>query len=137
MHKRLKKISSRPGIDRLLGKKMPAAAAPTSQPLRDKVEKAVEAWFDMPPVSLEEVPDPLKWWASAISEQIVADSLRFLAPLARKYLAIPGVNGSIEQVWSAGRRVLVFNRHSPSGNQVDMLLTSCWKMWPPEALPLL
>ena len=66
--------------------------------------------------------------------------IRFMIPLARKYLAVPGANGSIERVWSSGRRVLVFNRQSLSSAHVHMLLTLKHNMeqlgmWPPTKVP--
>ena len=64
-----------------------------------------------------------------------------LAPLATKYLAVPGANGTIERVWGDGRRILTFNRHSLSGEQVCQLLRlkfnmETLEMWPLKQLAL-
>ena len=59
----------------------------------------------------------------------------YLHPLARQYLAAPGVNGSIERVWSVGSRMLTYSRHSLAGSRVCQLLrlkrnSELLGMWP-------
>ena len=99
----------------------------------------MQSWFTMEPASPE--TEPLQWWAECVAEGAkMPDAIRFMIPLARKYLAVPGANGSIERVWSSGRRVLVFNRQSLSSAHVHMLLTLKHNMeglgmWPPAKVP--
>ena len=139
--KRLRKSEERPGMQRLLGRaaQLAPAAQQETENFRESVKKAVTEWLQTPQVPPES--DPLLWWADAVAKLPQSAAVRYLAPLARKYLCVPGANRSIERVWSSGRRTLVFNRQSLSGKHVDMLLTmkhnmEALGMWPPKPLPL-
>ena len=117
-------MEERPGMRRLLQRslqRLPAADDNQQEALQTSIEGAVSDWLGSPPV--EPDVDPLQWWADATAQGAAKPSesaaVRFLAPLARKYLAVPGSNGSIERVWSSGRRTLVFNRQSLSGTHVE------------------
>jgi hypothetical protein len=133
-----------PGMERLLeglsalqapedGGAAGAREAPAARLARD----AVADWLAsplMPPDS-----SPLEFWGKAAGPDACTSSYAsILAPLARKYLCAPGASGTIERLWSEGRRVLAFNRHALSEERVGQLLRLKFNMsrvgaWPPKA----
>jgi hypothetical protein len=112
---------SLPGMERMLSR-APPLEGPCSEALDydEVVEQAVQQWFSSP--SEHHDSDHLDWWARAVGSHGLGRTAAVLAPLARKYLAVPGANGSIERVWSVGRRVLASNRHCLAGARVFQLL---------------
>jgi hypothetical protein len=113
--------------------------APEALDQEDVVDQAVEQWFSLPSEPAD--ADPLDWWATAVGPRGLGMTAAVLAPLARKYLAVPGANGSIERVWSVGRRVLTCSRHSLAGSRVSHLLrlkrnSELLGMWPPGPVAL-
>ena len=110
-----------------------------AEDLAGEVTEAVKEWMDSPQTPHDE--SPLDWWAQALEKEVVSASVRLLAPLARRYLAIPGSNGRIERLWSDGKRVLTVLRTSLDPDRVSMLLRlkanmELVGMWPPQALVL-
>ena len=133
----------RAGMSRLLeraGRRAGGAAVgAAAEDLAGEVTKAVKEWMDSPQTPHDE--SPLDWWAQALGKEVVSASVRLLAPLARRYLAIPGSNGRIERLWSDGKRVLTALRTSLDPDRVSMLLRlkanmELVSMWPPQALAL-
>ena len=125
-----------PGMERLLANLAEAQAAPEApgvgEDLQEEVAAAVDAWLGAR--AEPQSADPLAIWAKVAAG---SPAHRFLAPLARKYLAAPGGSGSIERLWSEGRRVLAWNRHALSDTRVSQLLRLKFNMaqlgeWPPR-----
>ena len=121
-------------------------AAPQAQEqdtdLRDQITKAVDEWFAEPCLPIE--ADPFSQWRELTQtrkgEQVKA-FVRFLAPLALKYLVAPGASGSIERLWSDGRRVFSYGRHGLSPERFNQLLRLKRNLvslgrWPPKQLSL-
>ena len=110
-----------------------------AEDLAGEVTRAVKEWMDSPQTPHDE--SPLDWWAQALEKEVVSASVHLLAPLARRYLAIPGSNGRIERLWSDGKRVLTALRTCLDPDRVSMLLRlkanmELVGMWPPQALAL-
>ena len=81
--------------------------------LREQVSMAVNEWLALPAESTE--TDPFEDWREQLSAKTVPRAVKFLAPLARRYLAAPGANGTVERLWSDGRRIFSYCRHALSG----------------------
>ena len=144
---RLRKIpaqpKAKPGMDNLLADL--AALQEGGLPedaeggtLAAAVSAAVAEWFRGPPLPPGE--SPLAWWASLVGPGgTLCPTAMYLAPLARKYLCTPGASGTIERLWSDGRRLLAWNRHALREDRVGQLLRlkfnsrSCGA-WPPAHL---
>ena len=126
------------------------ASGPGSEALDcdEVVEQPVEQWFSSPSEhhdshhldrwavfshketklgqSLRQTLADKKPWREKPSRGVGSHGLgstaAVLAPLARKCLVVPGVNGSIDRVCSVGRRVLASSRHCLAGARVCQLL---------------
>ena len=107
--------------------------------LREQVSMAVDEWLALPAESTD--TDPLEYWREQLSAKTVPRAVKFLAPLARKYLAAPGANGTVERLWSDGRRIFSYCRHALSGTRFNQLLRLKHNLealgsWPPSELVL-
>ena len=102
------------------------------------VSAAVTEWFRGPPLPPGE--SPIAWWASLAGPGgTLCPTAMYLAALARKYLCTPGASGSIERLWSDGRRLLAWNRHALQEDRVGQLLRLKFNarrcgVWPPGQL---
>ena len=141
----LKRLRPLPGMERLLERAQrlqglsPTPQGEAQRPPAEDVSRALDDWFALPALPTDS--SPLDFWQEAVRQDAPAPWVRLLAPLARKYLASPGASGSIERVWSQGRRVITFNRHALSGERVCQLLRLKHNlakvgMWPPSPLAL-
>ena len=104
---------------------------------RVEVTKAVEEWLALPCEELD--TDPLTMWKDMVEATQVKPFARYLGPLALKYLVAPGANGTVERLWSDGRRVLTYGRHALSGTRFDQILglkcnLRALGLWPPKAI---
>lgn len=134
---------SLPGMERMLQRAAGLQAA-VPVPLEDHEWAAMAAqgvadWLASPSVPAD--VDPLAWWAAEAAKESRPVSITVLTTLARKYLCIPGANGSVERVWSSGRRILTFNRQSLAGSRVSQLLSlkhnaALSGQWPPKPMCL-
>ena len=86
-----------------------ARAAKPQAPTEETVNAQVEAFLSLSP---EEV-DPLEWW------RVHERKYRFLAPLAKKYLAQPGSVADVERLWSRAKWIEA--AHGPSARQSKAL----------------
>lgn len=114
-----------------------ATPSQTEQDARADVKKAVREWLALPCEPMD--TDPLTSWKVLVEASIVKPHARYLAPLALKYLVAPGASGTIERVWSDGRRVLTYGRHALSSTRFDQVV--CLKrnlrslgFWPPKCI---
>jgi hypothetical protein len=142
-----RRARSLPGMEQLLARRAaasqaaPAAAEPQSrQAVKQRVAKAWRAYLALP--APERSADPFGWWAAHASPSEGPPSLigEVLAPLARRYLAIPGTNGGVERLWSAARRLLSFDKGQLGASQVARTLiiranAEELGMWPLPAIP--
>ena len=99
----------------------------------------MDEWLALPAESTD--TDPLEYWREQLSAKTVPRAVKFLAPLARKYLAAPGANGTVERLWSDGRHIFSYCRHALSGERFNQLLRLKHNLealgsWPPSELVL-
>jgi len=105
-----KRASPRDAFAKLVKEREASARAAKPQaPTEETVKAQVEAFLALSP---EEV-DPLEWW------KVHERKYRFLAPLAKKYLAQPGSVADVERLWS--RAKWIENAHGPTAHESKAL----------------
>ena len=107
--------------------------------LKAEVEKAVQEWLALPCMPMDS--DPGATWRDLIKFHSAKAYVRYLAPFALKYLVIPGASGTVERVWSNGRRVLTYGRHALSSSRFNQLVRLKHNLpelglWPPAPISL-
>ena len=112
-------ITQKPGDKSLAGllKKIAAArqqrGGETSSSIEDKINKEIQQYLSLPPISAEE--DPLVWWRGH------ASLLPHPATLAKKLLCIPATSVSSERMFSASGHIVSPLRSLLKPDKINML----------------